>query len=292
MAYDWQRRWKPIDIGGSDGTGAIAKAREVKALWELQFTTGSASFDEIRHVPCLILLGEPGMGKTYAIDQEYKISHLKESGSQHTSQLIDLSGSGSKVEVRDQLFGTDWFESWKLGNHRLTLFVDSVDQSGIRPREIISVITNELGDADVSRLQLRLVCRDHDWSEYLADRLARVWLTSDHEESHLRIYRLAPLNDEDIRVAAEARLGDGELFLKRIKAADARALAEIPITLEMLLDEPEHLTNSRTELYKHGTRRLCRGPEATEDLPTAELNRRFELASASLSEWSSRENIP
>ncbi len=164
MAYDWQRRWKPIDIGGSDGTGETAKAREVKALWELQFTTDGVSFDEIRHVPCLILLGEPGMGKTYAIEQEYKLSRSRESGSLHTSQFIDLSGSGSKVEVRDQLFGTDWFESWKLGKYGLTLFIDSVDQAGIPPRKIVSVIANELGNADVGRLRLRLVCRDHDWS--------------------------------------------------------------------------------------------------------------------------------
>ena len=278
MAYDWQRRWKPIDIGGSDGTREIANAREVKALWELQFTSDGVSFDEIRHVPCLILLGEPGMGKTYAIEQEYKLSRSRELGSLHTSQFIDLSGSGSKVEVRDQLFGTDWFESWKLGKYGLTLFIDSVDQAGIPPRKIVSVIANELGNAVVGRLRLRLVCRDHDWSLSLADRRKRVWRTTDDEESNVRIYRLAPLDSEDIRIAAEAKLGDGEQFLKQVKDADARALAEIPITLEMLLNEPENLTSSRTELYKHGMRRLCRGPEATEDLPTAELNRRIELA--------------
>ena len=127
-------------------------------------------------------------------------------------------------------------------------------------------------------MHLRLVCRDHDWSLSLADRLERVWLSTAHGESHVRIYQLAPLDLEDIRVAAEAKLGDGEKFLDQVQAADALALAIVPITLEMLLNDPEYLTSSRTDIYKHGVRRLCRGLESTEDLTSAELIGRFELA--------------
>ena len=279
MKYNWQRRWKPIDIGDSDGTRQIARAREVKALWELQFTTDGVLFDEIRHVPCLILLGEPGMGKTCAIEQEYKLSRAQDSHRSHVSQFIDLTGSGSKAEVREQLFRDEWFKSWKSGNYGLTLFIDSVDQSGIPPREIVSVIANELGNADVGRLRLRLACRDHYWSLSLADRLERVWLTADHSESHVRIYQLVPLDLDDIRVAAESKLGDGEQFLKQVQDAGALALATVPITLEMLLKQPEQLTSSRTILYERGLRELLKRTEGTVDLTHSELERRIEMSS-------------
>ena len=49
LEYNWQRRWIPVYEGGADSTGATRGTTVV--------------FDEIHHIPCLVLLGEPGMGK-------------------------------------------------------------------------------------------------------------------------------------------------------------------------------------------------------------------------------------
>ena len=75
------------------GQEQTAKAREVKALWELQFTTDGVSFDEIRHVPCVILLGEPGMGKIlrYCSKNEEQCLSTRISENRvarHTSQIL------------------------------------------------------------------------------------------------------------------------------------------------------------------------------------------------------------
>ena len=282
MAYDWQRRWIPIDIGSSDGTDETARARAAKAIWELRNTPDGVLFDEIRHVPCLILLGEPGMGKSRFVEREEQrlSSYLKNSADESILQKLD--GSGSLDEVWRRLFGTDKYRNWKTGVHRLALFVDSVDQAGISAEHVVTAIANEFADADVSRLQLRLVCRDHDWSQTLADMLGHVWRGYDDTVGNVRVYQLAPLGLEDIGLAAAANrsgIKDPEQFLKEIEDADALPLATVPITLEMLLKETGYLTSSRVELYEHGLKRLLRGSEATSDLTYSELERRFEIAS-------------
>lgn len=193
MAYDWQRRWIPVDIGSSGGTGDTSRERAVRALWELQYTPDGASFDEIRHVPCLILLGEPGIGKTYALQQEQRHIDARISISADKTLLVDLVTCSSIEDIRTQLFKHDTYRSWKAGNHRLTIFVDSLDQAGISVGEVIRLIGNELNAVDVRRLYLRLACRDHEWSLTLADMLRHVWRRQAEAPAIVRVYQLAPL---------------------------------------------------------------------------------------------------
>ena len=264
------------------GTDDIVKARAAKALWELRSTQDGVSFDEIRHVPCLILIGEPGMGKSHFVQREEQrlSTYLKNSADE--SILQNLAGSGSVDEVQRRLFGTETYRGWKTGVHWLALFVDSVDQAGVSAEYVVTAIANELADADVSRLHLRLVCRDHDWSLTLANTLEHVWRRHLDTEASVRVYQLAPLDLNDIRLAADANsnsIKDPDQFLRDIETADALALATVPITLEMLLMEPEHLTSSRTELYERGLRHLWKRTEGTAELSHSELEKRFEMAS-------------
>lgn len=282
MAYNWQRRWIPLYASGSDGSGATARARAAQALWQLRDTSDGVAFDEIRHVPCLILLGEPGIGKTYALRNEQRQIDAKISSGADKTLWRDLAGYNSIENVRAHLFENNRYRDWEAGTHRLTMFVDSVDQAGIPVEHVIQCIASELDDADIWRLHLRLVCRDHEWSLTLADTLEHVWRGGDDTEANVRFYQLAPLSPEDIRVAVDANsdnIKDAELFLKEIESAGAWALATVPITLEMLLEEPEHLTSSRTGLYERGSRRLLRGRQAPADLESDELKRQFDKAS-------------
>ena len=222
------------------------------------------------------------MGKSYFVQHEEQ--HLRASlyDSDDKSLLRNLAGSESGGEVRRRLFESDTFCVWKTGTRRLTLFVDSVDQAGGHVEDVITIICNELADADVSRLHLRLVCRDHDWSQTLADRLGHVWRSHDGTDGIVRVYQLAPLHLDDIRIAAEANrntIKDPEQFLKEIEDSGALPLATVPVTLEMLLNEPAYLTSSRRKLYEHGLKRLCRRDEERTGLSTIELERRFQVAS-------------
>ena len=277
LVYDWKRRWIPTEIGGSDGTAATSRARAVKALWELQFTSDGVLFDEIRHVPCLILLGEPGIGKTNALQQEQWHIDTKFHTIAHKTLLVDLADDNSI----EQLFEDENYHKWKTGARRLTMFVDSVDQAGISVDKVIRRIGNELNGLDVSQLHLRLACRDHEWSLTLADMLRHTWRRQDDTAANVRVYQLAPLGPDDIRVAAEANsstIQDPERFLDEIEAADAWALATVPITLKMLLKYPEYLTRRGTELYVRGLIELCTAVDTASGPSSLELDMRFETA--------------
>ena len=259
MEYAWERRWIPSDVGESEGSGDTSRSRSFKALWQMRFSDDGLLLQSMAATPCLILLGEPGMGKTYAVGRESRGLADREA-EYGVVRLVDLLGSASSEEVGVRLFGNDWYRNWKSGGHRLTCFVDSVDRSGVPVDEIMTVLRNELVDADLGRLRLRLVCRDYDWSVSFADGLRSIWGETSDGVSNVQVFQLAPLSQDDIRLAAKSNELDPEDFLKDLETADALALAAIPITLEMLLQTGE-LTSNRLKLYEKGIRRLCRQAE-------------------------------
>ena len=275
LIHDWKRRWLPRDIGDHANGDSPASAREFQAVWQLHFASEGALLEELRYVPCLILLGEPGLGKTYALRREHGSLDEWTLAGLVRSHHVDLAGSQSAEDVRAQLFGNEVYREWKSGTHWLVFFIDSVDQSRTPVEKVITAISNELAAADVSRLQLRLVCRDYDWSLSLADALRHCWRNTGG--APVRVYQLAPLNSEDIRLAAKANGKDPDAFIRQVEDANALPLATIPITLEMLLQTDE-ITDSRIALYRSGIRRLCGLPD--ENAPLTEKSRveRFEIA--------------
>ena len=276
MDYNWQRRWLPIDLGGQAHEALSIPARTFRANWELRASSEGESLEALRHVPCLILLGEPGMGKTYALRREHaSVDDSLLDGSVRTRH-VDLAGSQNAENFRAIVFGNDVYRAWKTGSHRLILFIDSVDQSLTPVDQVIGAICNELDGADISRIQLRLVCRDYDWSLSLADALAHCWRNADG--APVRVYQLRPLTNDDIRLAAAANGKDPDGFLELLQSADAQPLATVPVTLQMLLPA-EELTDSRVRLYLIGILKLCRRPDESVNLKEKARVRRFEMAS-------------
>ena len=259
MEYAWNRRWIPSDVGGSDGSGDTVRSRSFKALWQMRFSDEGLLLQSIAATPCLILLGEPGMGKTYAVRREYRRldSLRREHGIVH---IVDLLGSDSPQHVRERLFSNQTYRDWKAGRHQLTYFIDSVDRTATPVDHVLAELHNELRTADLFRLRLRLVCRDYDWSIRFADGLRSLWGETSEGVSKVHVFQLAPLRYEDICLAAQCNELDPKVFLKDLEAADALPLATIPITLEMLLRTGE-LTSNRLELYEKGIRRFCRQAE-------------------------------
>ena len=259
MEYGWDRRWLLRDAGLHNQSGASRNERRALALWELGARGNGLALPELRDVPCLVLLGEPGMGKTYAVRMEQQ--RLR-AGQQNDldARRVDLLGRDPSQPVSDYLFDRDFYRAWTTGRHRLVYFIDSVDKSGADVERVMAAIENELSSADISRLRLRLVCRDHDWSFQFADALRSIWDRNSEVVSNLQVLQLQPLGEHEIRLAAEAYGKDAEQFLIDVETANALPLATVPLTLNMLLNT-EKLTSSRRDLFDRGIRELCRGKE-------------------------------
>src|SRR5690606_38786125 len=68
------------------------------------------------------------------------------------------------------------YRQWDMGrtNH-LFLYLDSLDRTQLGKEQTIEAIINELRNADISRLTLRITCRDFDWSFNISQSLELLW---------------------------------------------------------------------------------------------------------------------
>ena len=137
MVYPWARYWYPRDEQVHAESGI---------LWlpTGQYTThlrsDVATLDALSQHNCLILLGEPGAGKTHAVN-EYK------DGVRDGARFIkvNLGQLGDTSDVRQELFHSGAFQNWLQGNYDLHLVLDSFDECAVTVGKLGTLITRELG---------------------------------------------------------------------------------------------------------------------------------------------------
>src|SRR4030042_4637967 len=113
-------------------------------------------------MPCLILLGEPGIGKSQAIEDE--IDNLKKGVSGEDEILyIDLKAYGSEQRLWDDLFKSETWRKFQQGKNKLYLFIDSLDEARLRIPNITPLILDGLKKSSIEQLSLRIACRTAEW---------------------------------------------------------------------------------------------------------------------------------
>lgn len=134
------------------------------------------------------------------------------------------------------------------------MLLDGFDEANASFGKLPDQLIKLLDGVPIGRLKLRITSRTGVWSTWLDAGLAGRW-------PDLQRLVLAPLTEEDVRVAAEATLGDGAAFLSGVRARDLGALAARPLTLSMLMtgrrDDGE-LPVDRIDLYERAVKVLAR----------------------------------
>jgi hypothetical protein len=207
------------------------------------------TYDEIDRHGCLVLLGEPGIGKTTELARA-----LAAAGER--AHDVDLGAVADAEGLRRLVVEAAVVVAWREGDGELVLFLDAFDEAlaerGVLGRALIA----ELAELPRERLRLRIACRTADWPATLTDRLALLF-----GEAHE--YELQPLTRADaVAVAAEAGV-NGEPFVTAAVERAAGPLARVPLTLHFLLERYARdgaLPTRRAELYRDGCRELCREP--------------------------------
>jgi hypothetical protein len=67
-AFDWKRFWGPRD--GSINLSDRGFLSDPDGEWSKYLNLGLVTFERLAELPCAVLLGEPGVGKSWTLRQE------------------------------------------------------------------------------------------------------------------------------------------------------------------------------------------------------------------------------
>jgi len=217
-SYGWKRFWCPR--GGtfslSDGGYLIDPDSEYGRLLH----PGAVSFSKMQGSPCLMLLGEPGIGKTTAMASHYSLSVAEASKTGDAVRWVDLNSFQTDAMLVREIFESDDFQEWLNGKHRLHLFLDSLDECLLRIDCVTALLIKELNKCPIERLALRIACRTADWPEGMEGALTHLW-----ENQSVDPYELLPLRRLDVQEAARIEGVDPQAFLAEIEDKQAVPLA-------------------------------------------------------------------
>lgn len=248
------RFWNPLGTSYWDDHGYL---RDSDAYPEL--SRDLRTLEQLADEPCLLLLGEPGIGKTTVL-REQPVDTRPIDGTDLRFRL-DLK-SVDAVGFDTDVFRSPWFAAWRAGSHQLTLWLDSLDECLGRVEHITSKLLarlDELADAERERLKLRIACRTGQLPGRLSEDLRRLW------NDRLGIYELLPLRRKDVQaVVRRRRPQDADPFLQEIDRRQLGVLASRPITLKLLLKiaAGQSLPADRAQIYERGCWALCDEPDS------------------------------
>jgi len=272
IIYAWKRRWLPTAPNADafqppyqlDSSGYVNLLQ-----WEPGLTTrlgGYALNEFTEQHRCVVLLGEPGIGKS----QEWKAQQaiLKN----HPRHLFLNLGTISSEEVlRNEIHGATQVQTWRQDQSTLTLWLDSLDEGMLHVAVLQHALLRVLRSLPAQRLCLRILCRNAVWPIGFSEMLAKALeIESSPDSAAFLTLLLCPLTREQVAVAARQEELNAEQFLTATAAVDAQPLASRPVTLGLLFrlfcrHQPTFGTagtSSRASLYQAGCLELCERPDS------------------------------
>jgi predicted NACHT family NTPase len=282
--YDWKRFWCPrnAQIDLSDRGYLVDPESE----WGRYGNSELVRLETVADTRCLILLGEPGIGKSRAIQAEQKVVTSSSQTDAQKHLILDLHSYGSEDRLVKNLFESSQFRDWVKGEHSLFIYLDSLDECLLRLDNVTALLAEEFRQYQdkIERLFLRIACRTAVWQSNFEEQLKQIW-----GEDEVKIYELAPLRQVDVRHAAEREgLNKPDLFMQEIRDKKIVPLAIKPVTLGFLLTiycRNGRFAENQTlcDLYLEGCRILCDEEDDTDPrLPghkgNLELDQRLSIA--------------
>ncbi len=215
------------------------------------------TMDSLRESPVLVLLGDPGLGKTTALADEAK-RHREAGRMVHHCQLGEY---GSETSLEKAVFQDETVLNWAVGDGHLFLLLDSLDECRLSIPKAEQALLRGFRSLPVDRLSLRISCRTADWPESLSVALQATWgklPQNEMDESRTPLaseYELVPLRKRDVADAARVRGIEAEAFLDVVHDKDIETFASRPVSLRMLLDiwdRDGRLPDQRAGIYERG----------------------------------------
>lgn len=228
---------------------------------------------ELVDVPCLVLLGDPGSGKTTAVYEASRaldVARVKACVRQ--AATIDRAEE-LRSALREAL-------DVARGGVEYHLFLDGLDELVTSIKRLSEQLLDGLRDLDaLKHLRLRVVCRGAALPEKLPELLANVY-----GRDRVAVYTLLPLRRADVEAfVRDAHRADAGELLAKLTASELAPLASRPLTLGLLVKHAGPLQGATTayEVLDEAIPSLVAEPNPDRPGSTEEtLARRREIASA------------
>lgn len=205
------------------------------------------TWDELLTHSVVILLGEPGSGKSYELQYQATLSSTP--CSRFYFRLDELAASGAQFPLGDD--DARRLEEWRESDAKAVFFLDSVDEAKIRQAtdfyRALDRFLELVERHNLARATIVISSRITEWlptsdGHEVRVRFPRQRPTEDarkkgqSEQSHPFVVQLLPLDEAAVKSYATARgITDTEHFLEELERAHAWELARRPADVNDLL---------------------------------------------------------
>src|ERR1035441_2841289 len=269
--YDWKRYWVPRDGSFAFDFEGFLAAPSSDGGWSWH-KTDVVGFDELAAKPCLVLLGEPGIGKSIALGNARK--HVI--GTRPSARVLfrNLGEYGDEGRLIEEIFQSREFAAWSSAGGELHVFLDSFDECLLRLDTVAALLADRLKRIEsVDGLFFRITSRTAEWRTGLEEAMQQKW-----GEESVKVYELAPLTKQQVQVAVAANTPHVNKFMREVIDREVVSFAIKPLTLDLLLriwkTGGGSLPPTQREIYERGCLELC--AESNPDRQTPRL--RHELS--------------
>ncbi len=254
--------------------GVLADLPAVRRFWRsrddsrgveqlLAFAEAGLSDQAALHLPTevfgcrvVVLLGEPGVGKSTELDG----LQSQAAGIGVPVQRIDLRSYGDEGRLLRALGEGSAARAVTEGAATSLLILDGLDESPLPMSQVSSLIEEGIRDIP-SQVHVMVTCRTAAWPAALETALRR-------HAPDLGVFELLPLTRDQIDELATACGLDPSEFRQAVVAAGVEDLTRTPILLKLLLaealgqaDGAGGLPRSRAELFGRACRTLTADPD-------------------------------
>ncbi|MCC3332976.1 hypothetical protein [Nocardia abscessus] len=214
--------------------GAFRRSDEEVVADDSELTDGVlASASVVARAGAMVVLGEPGAGKTSLLAERIKdLPKLVDGWDGRGDCCLWVSGAdltefSYDAEIGGHLAALPPVEESSTESGVLTVVLDQADESAML-RRLPRKLAKSLGGRDTRRVRFLLACRTADYPVAMTSVLSQAF-------GACYCVDLAPLSREEAVQLVNSAGVSGEDLIARVEQASATVLASIPLTLEMLV---------------------------------------------------------
>ena len=216
-------------------------------------------------VRCLVLLGEPGSGKSSSLGMDPSVPAplgILPVGFVGEVLAVPLGNYRSEDRLADRIENDPLIAAWRKGEGHLALVLDAFDECQSGVEHLARMLTGYLSEWPTERMVLRIACRTAQWPSGLEARLVQSFVRAEDDPlftEGFRAVEISPLMAADVAMIAAARGLDGEGLVRAVRQSHVGALAARPLLLRMILDEfaAGSVPDDALMLYRRSTKRLA-----------------------------------